>query len=59
MFDLQHRLPTNNPLTTPYVNTYTRQAICMLTMWEELCQEVRDSSPSWYQQHYTVVDVSV
>jgi hypothetical protein len=41
MLDLQYRLPKNNPLTTPYADTYTRQAICMLTMWEELCQKVR------------------
>jgi hypothetical protein len=40
MLDLQYRLPTNDTLAAPYANTYTRQAICMLTMWEELCQKV-------------------
>lgn len=44
MLDLQYRLPKDNTLTTPYVDTYTRQAFCMLTMRKELCQKVRHFS---------------
>jgi hypothetical protein len=58
MLDLQYRLPTNDTLKAPYANTYTRQAICMLTMWEELCQKVCNPFPPWYQRHCTVVDAS-
>jgi hypothetical protein len=44
MLDLQYRLSKNDTFTTPYVDTYSRQAICMLTMREELCQKVRNPS---------------
>lgn len=60
MLDLQCRLPEINTLTTPHADTYSRQAIRVFTMWQELCQKVRILAPSLISGHqrYTAVDPS-